>query len=191
MKRFAASLLAVLAVTLGACGPAGPSGSLTVQNPASFTPGDASDVGRFFKISEVGLGPNGWVTLVNYTDTAASLETLFLCQANGCVDLPAYVVAGGAAARVAVGDGKGLENVAMTSADLHLPPQEGEIALFSTDNIADPKGLRTYLEWGSTPHAITAMAIRNGIWLDGSYAPTAADATRLFQNDSGLWLFDD
>ena len=191
MKRFAATLLAALAVTLAACGPSGPSGSTTVQNPGSFTPGDANDVGRFFKISEVGLGPNGWVTLVNYTDTGASLETLFLCQASGCVDLPDYVVAGGAAARVAVGDGKGLENVALTGADLDLPPLNGEIALFSTDTIADAKGLRTYLEWGSTPHAITAMAIRNGIWLDGSYAPTAANATRLFQNESGLWLFDD
>jgi hypothetical protein len=156
----------------------------------SFTPGDASDVGRYFKISEVGLGPRGWVTLVNYTDTPASLATLFLCQGDGCVDLPDYDVAPGAEARIAVGDGAGLNNVALKNAALELTPPNGEVALYSASNVNDPKGMRTYLEWGSTPHPLTDIAIDKGIWLTGSYAPSGPEATRLWQNDAGLWVWD-
>jgi hypothetical protein len=193
MQRFTATLFAVVCtLALAGCSTTTPSGAPSgVPSPGSFNPGDASDVGRYFKISEVGLGDDGWVTLVNYTDTPASLATLFLCQAGGCVDLPDYNVAAGAAARIAVGDGNGLADVAMTGADLDLPSPDGEIALFSTDDIDDPNGMRAYLEWGTTPHELTDMAIANAIWLDGSYAPTSAVATRLFQNDSGLWLFDE
>ena len=72
-----------------------------------------------------------------------------------------------------------------------MPPANGEVALYSSSDIKDQRALHAYLEWGSTPHVITALAIKDGIWLTGSYAPTSAKATRLFQNDSGLWLFDE
>jgi len=198
MKRLPATILVVV-LLMAACGndarSTNPSGSPAQLSPletsaSTFTPGSAADVGRYFRISEVGLAPNGYVTLVNYTDQPASLDTLFLCQSRGCVDLPQYTVEPGAAARIATGDGERLADVAMTRASLDLEPSDGEVALFSSNDIGDPRALHAYLEWGKTPHTLTSQAISADLWLDGSFAPTAADATRLFQNDSGLWLFD-
>jgi hypothetical protein len=34
------------------------------------------------------------------------------------------------------------------------------------------------------------VAIDAGLWIKGSFAPTADNATRLFRNEGGLWLFD-
>ncbi|HZD79004.1 MAG TPA: hypothetical protein VE646_03035, partial [Actinomycetota bacterium] len=148
------------------------------------------DVGQFFSIEEIGLGPNGWVGLLNYTDAPASLDTLFLCQPPRCVELPDVLVRPGHVARVTVGDGSGLERVVMTDAPLDLAPSDGEVALYSTDDVDDADRLWAYLEWGSTPHAGTEMAIEAGLWHVGSYAPSSDDATRLYRTDDGLWVFE-
>jgi len=195
MNRSAALVGAVLVLVLGACTSASsPSASLSSGNPpasgGSFEPGNASDVGRYFRINEVGLGPNGWVTLLNYTDTAASLGTLFLCQGDRCVDLPEHDVPGGTEARVAVGDGSGLEDVAMTGADLTLEPANGEVGLFSSADL-DPRFIWAYLEWGSTPHGLTQTAVEAALWINGSYAPSSPNATRLWQREGGWWVFDE
>ena len=71
-----------------------------------------------------------------------------------------------------------------------LRPADGEVALYSSQNVNDPKAMLVYLEWGSTPHEDTQTAIDAGLWIKGSYAPSAKDATRLFRQDTGLWLFD-
>jgi hypothetical protein len=105
------------------------------SGPLPSTP--AGDVGRYFSNEEIGLGPQGWVTLHNYTSSPASLDTLFLCQPPSCVDLPDVVVEPEALARIAVGTGTGLEDVAMTGAALELAPPDGEVALYSTDDTTD------------------------------------------------------
>lgn len=174
------SILFVLACTLVACG------DTPTPGPSAF----AGDATRFFEISEVGLGPNGYVTLLNYTDQAATLDGLRLCQPPTCADLPDTVVAGGGVARVAVGDATGIESVVLERAGLQLRPAEGEVALFADGGLDDPDAIRSYLEWGSTPHAATPVAVRAGLWREGSYAPSGTDATRLYRTDANLWVFD-
>ena len=147
-------------------------------------------MGRYFSIEEIGLGPDGWVTLHNYTDTAASLDSLYLCQPPHCIDLPDVVVEPRSLARIAVGGGSSLDDVAMTGADLTLEPTDGEVALYSTDDVDDSTRLWAYLEWGSTPHEGTAAAIEVGLWNEGSYAPSGPTATRLWKTDANLWVWD-
>jgi len=182
--------LGLMSLALAACGTfatGSPGPARTGDPPPSSV---ASDVGRYFAIEEVGLGPNGWVTLRNYTSSAASLDTLFLCQPPRCVDLPDVVIEPRDLAVVAVGDGTGFERVAMTDAELELTPSDGEVALYSTDDVSDSSRLWAYLEWGATPHAGTATAIKAGIWHEGSYAPSAAHATRLWKTEQNLWVWD-
>jgi hypothetical protein len=180
MQRSVAALLLAAALT-GGCGAAPPSSS-----PSRVDSGAS----RFFAIDEVGLGPDGYITLLNYTDVAASLDELYLCQPPTCVDLPDVVVEPGEVARIAVGDGAGLDDVAMTDAPLALEPADGEIAIYESEDVSDPTKIHAYLEWGSTPHEATRVAIEAGLWRDGSYAPSSPDATRLYQTDANLWVFD-
>jgi hypothetical protein len=150
-------------------------------------------MGTFFSINEVGLGPNGFVTLTNFTDVPASLAGLYLCQGHACFELPDVVVDAGETVRIAVGDGAGYEGVVATHATLgELHPSDGEIALLVSPELDDPQALLVYFQWGSTPHDRTQTAIDAGLWVKGGYGPSSQNATRLFKvEETGLWLFDE
>ncbi len=151
-----------------------------------------SGSGSLFAINEVGLGPDGYVALTNFTDQPASLAGLFLCQGAKCFELPNVEVDPGATARVAVGNGAGLDSVVATGVTIgEIRPSDGEIALYASKNVNDPKAMLAYLEWGSTPHDNTQVAIDAGLWIKGSFAPSSGNATRIFHNEGGLWLFDE
>ena len=140
-------------------------------------------------VDEIGLGANGYVTLLNFTDQPQRLRGLRLCQEKKCADLPDVTVKPGARARVATGQGKGISSVVMTDAGLgELKTSNGEVALFAKNDEGD-RQLVTFLEWGSTPHEHTSEAIADGLWAKGSYAPTAPTAVRLYQKSGGLWVF--
>lgn len=203
-------ILIIILVLLAACSSSGEeSGNGQVNAPSSSesnqsadntemeyptnTPGplaQRTQAGSFFEINEVGLGSDGYVALTNFTGVEVTLEGLFLCREKECFALPAYVVKGGETVLVASGDGEGLENVIATQFG-ELRPADGELALFSSENIDDPDALLLYLQWGSTPHALTSLAIERGLWFETSYAPSGPNATRLFRNEeSGLWLWE-
>jgi len=175
----------------------GPSPTENVANaPSISTPGPAKGslgTGAYFAINEVGLGANGFVALTNFTDQPANLAGLYLCQGFNCFELPDVTVAAGETVRIAVGDGAGLEDVVASHATLgDLRPSDGEIAMLNSQNPKDPKAMFAYLQWGSTPHDLTQIAIDNGLWVQGGYGPSSDIATRLFRvPETGLWLFDE
>lgn len=162
---------------------------------ATRTPNQAvsasSSAGSLFAINEVGLGADGYVSLTNFTDQAGGLGGLFLCQGVTCFELPNVEVSPGATVRIAVGSGAGLDGVVANQATIgELRPSDGEVALYSSQKVNDPKAMLVYLEWGSTPHDDTHVAIDAGLWIKGSFAPSFDKATRIFRNEGGLWLFE-
>jgi len=193
--------LMTLMLTLAGCASSSPA-KIATQTPnqatleSSVTPtqqaaSSRSGSGSLFAIDEVGVGPDGYVALTNFTDQPASLGGLFLCQGAKCFALPDVTVAPKATVRVASGNGAGLDGVVATGATFgELRPSDGEVALYASQNVKDPKAMLVYLEWGSTPHEGTQVAIDAGLWIKGSYAPSVKNATRLFRQDTGLWLFD-
>jgi hypothetical protein len=178
-----------------ACGGENPTGDTSAAaSPPEMEPAKASSrTGTFFTINEVGLGPNGFVALTNFTDVPASLDSLYLCQGSACFELPDVVVGAGETARIAVGDGAGHEGIVATRATLgELRPSAGEIALFSSQELDDPQAMLVYFQWGSTPHKLTQTAIDAGLWVEGGYGPSSQNATRLFKvAETGLWLFEE
>lgn len=153
----------------------------------------SSGTGTFFAINEVGLGPNGFVALTNFTDVPASLAGLSLCQGSECFELPDVVVDAGGTVRIAAGDGAGHEGVVATRATFgELRPSDGEIALVASQERDDPQAMFVYFQWGSTPHALTQIAVDAGLWVEGGYGPSSQNATRLFRvAETGLWLFEE
>lgn len=161
--------------------------SATVIPGGSGRPADSSYV---FTIAEVGLGPDGWVRLENFSSESASLKGLFLCQPPECFEMPDVEVAGGESAYIAASDENDLESVAGTWTEMALTPSDGELGIYASESTDDPDEVRSYLQWGSSPHTGTETAIEAGFWVEG-YAPSSENATRLFQNEGGLWLFDE
>jgi hypothetical protein len=196
----AGPLLIVAAFVLGtvACSDADDDDDSTPASSASSQPERDDGAQRqpegatsYFSIEEVGVGANSYVTLENITSEPVALDGLQLCHIEACAELVDVVVAGGDVARIALGDGAGLDKVVMTDAALEpFDPVDGEIALYSSsDESAD--SMLNYVQWGSDPHQRTADALEAGLWVEGGFAPTSASATRLYREaDSGLWLFE-
>lgn len=149
--------------------------------------------GSFLAIYEIGLGPEGYVALTNFTSVPVTTRGQYLCQGSDCFALPDVVIDAGATGKVTVGNGEGLEGVIATKATIgELNPSDGEVALFVSENYDDPKALLNYLQWGSTPHALTKLAVDAGLWIETGYAPTSPNAIRLYRDEkSGWWLFEE
>ena len=178
-----------------ACGGGNGTGGddVTPTPPAAEPAKPGAATGSFFAINEVGLGPEGYVALTNFTDVPASLGGLYLCQGPDCFALPDVSVGAGETARIAVSDGVGQEGVVATQATLgELRPYDGEIALVASPEPDDAKAMLVYFQWGSSPHARTQTAVDAGLWVEGGYGPSSESATRLFKvPESGLWLFEE
>lgn len=162
-----------------------PSG-FTFDPDGTNRPADSSFV---FTIEEVGLGPDGWVKLRNFSSVAATMDGLYLCQPPDCFALPDTEIAAGEAAVVAASGDTDQTDIVATWDDVTLNPPDGELGVYASEDTSDPAQVRAYMQWGSDPHDGTEAAVEAGFWVSG-YAPTGDDATRLYQNDSGLWLWE-
>ena len=185
--------VAACGFALSACGGSSEAQPTTAGGNGTTTVVHATTVSRVqatFSIEEIGLGSNGYVTLDNFTGVRESLGGLVVCQGSHCQKLSAVQVAPGKRVRIAVGDGKGVKHVVATGADLGpLDPSDGEVAVYANGDAQHPQDIVNYVQWGSTPHARTADAVKAGLWLRTAYAPTGPKAVRLYKRPSGLWLF--
>jgi hypothetical protein len=188
-----------LAILISGCQSDAPTTPASEEQPAAATSAPdepaviSGSTGSFFSINEIGLGPEGYIALTNFTDVTVSTGGLILCQGEDCFALPTVEVAAGETALVAVGDGSGLQGVIATGATIgELRSEDGEIAIYASVDYDDPKAILVYLQWGSTPHELTDVAVEAGLWFETSYAPSSDNATRLFRvEESGLWLFEE
>ena len=131
-------IIALVMFVMIGCASANP----TVINTPNVTATPRSGSGTLFAINEVGLGPDGYITLTNFTDQPASLGGLFLCQGAKCFELPNTEVAPGKTVRIAVGNGDGLDGVIASGATIgELRPSDGEIALYASKKLDDPKAM--------------------------------------------------
>lgn len=163
----------------------------TTVPPITGSPQPADAATYFFAIEEVGLGKNGYVVLRNFTDVPATMGGLYICQPPKCFHLPDVEVAPGEAALVAVREDNAREGVVATWTDLDLTPSDGEVALYASEDAENPEEIRAYLQWGSTPHDGTGTAVDAGLWSETGFAPSSANATRLFHDEGGWWKFDE
>ena len=203
MQKYLLSItIILLALVISACSSSEASETTAADSTTQTNNPDAAPteikpyvqtVGSFLAINEIGLGPEGYISLTNFTNVPVTTKGLYLCQGKDCFALPDAVIEAGETGRVAVGEGKGLENVVASKATIgELKPSDGEVALFASDKFDEPKAMLVYLQWGSTPHALTKLAVEAGLWIETGYAPTSPNATRLYRvPESGLWLFEE
>ena len=192
--------LIILVLLLSACGKGQPAQTPTpeVTEPVQETTDTGNEpyvplAGSFLAVYEIGLGPNGYIALINFTNVPSTTKGQYLCQESECFTLPDAIIEAGGRVKIAVGEGDGLENVIATKATIgELKPSDGEVALFSSDDYTDPAALLDYVQWGSTPHAFTQLAVDAGLWIITGYAPTTPNAIRLYVNEeTNGWIFEE
>jgi len=192
LSKLAALLISTgLAVALAGCEGGDSSGNGNSHTTTiSSSPSPIEDDGRFFVIDEVGFGPDGYVSLTNFTEAQGSLAGLFVCQPPKCAALPDADVSPGKTVLLAVGGGENLDRVVASDLRLGLSPDDGEVGLYASTDVEEPLDVRAYVEWGSTPHEGTPVAVEAGLWLEGSFVESSENATRIYRTEGGEWEFD-
>ncbi len=139
-----------------------PATTATTQAPAATTTPTttpASTTG--LKIEQVGFDTSfqeGWVLLSNNGSTPVTIGGYFLCQRPSYFALPDVTIPAG-------------EILLIDGAVGSLDPGGGEVALYSSNSFEDSNSILSYVEWGSTGHGRSSVAVAAGIWGAGDFVP--------------------
>lgn len=179
-------------MTVAVTGCSGGSSAETTSSTRSQAVPGPEYWGAFFEIVVISFEEEPYIELYNFTDSSSTVGGMVLSQPPSSFVLPDVEVAPGETVKVALGSGSGLEGLVIQDAELgELRPEDGEIAIFSSDDLDDPDAMLIYLQWGKTPHDLTDMAIGAGRWVEHAWAPSGPSAIRIFvDQDTGLWLWD-
>jgi len=207
--------VAVLIIVLAACGGSATevttstsgvvstaAASATTTTPASATtqvPTTTPTVSAGnFALTIVSLGVLGNVVVQNVGGEAASLGGHWLCQRPSYYEFPDVVLQPGETAAVSVGGDifvppEGAIVIDGVAAIGPFNPESGEVALYFGSDFNNPEGILSYVEWGSSGHGRSQMAVAAQIWPEGGFVATTADsgailATSIPATDPTDWM---
>lgn len=139
-----------------------------------------------FAISRVIFGDNGYVSVTNVGSEAGNLEGWQLCQRPAYYAIGSIDVAAGETVHFADGDVPGLSGQVIDAGGRFGPLRDsgGEIALYVDNSFGSSASIRSYVEWGSSPHGRSSVAWQAGIWpqdafVDSTGAPGLAATTAI------------
>ena len=118
-----------------------------------------------FVIGSVVFGAEGTIEVGNLGPDAGDLTGFWIAIHPYYLELPSAILAPGKALIVSLAEGADPDLV-IPAAGL-LPPLKsgsGEIGLYSSGDFGDPTVIIDYVEWGSTGHVRSAVAIAAGLW---------------------------
>jgi len=218
MRKLTGSI--VLLVVVAACG--GSTTASTISTPASVATTQAAAVttatavpvptsttapdsttippsppGAQFVITQVSLGVLGKVVIQNVGTEAASLDGYWLCQRPSYYQFPDVVLQPGESAAISVGGDifvppEGAIVIDEIAAIGPFDPESGEVGLYLGSDFSSPEAIVSYVEWGSSGHGRSDVAVSAQIWPEGGFVPTTADsgailATRIPATDPSHW----
>ena len=171
-------------VTAAPATTAAPASTAAPTTPAP-PPTDAPAPGAVFAVTFVTMGPAGQdLVITNIGDATGSLAGLVLCQFPTYADLPAVELAPGEFVGVNLGGTVFLPPPgAKDTFDVNIgriKPGDGEIALYVGRDFGNPDTIADYVEWGSSGHTRSSVAVGAGIWSSGDFVATTTESTFLF-----------
>ena len=154
------------------------SNPITVERNSTVTPPTTgtSDV----VINEI--NGSGQIELLNVSGNTIDISSYWLCNLSSS---PAY---------------RQLSNMTLVcGGDLILAPGElvtvqgaitineadGELGLYSTNSFGSSTAILDYVEWGSTGHGRSSVAVGAGIWTTGDFVPAFASGSALLYDGTG------
>ncbi|MFQ5523219.1 MAG: hypothetical protein ACE5F5_06530 [Acidimicrobiia bacterium] len=160
----------------------------TTTTTAGTTTTEAAEApGPQLVLSSLNLGDNGMIVVTNVGTEAGSLSGYFLCQRPNYFALPEVTLEPGQSFAISTGGSVFLPPPgAITSDELAtvgtLSPTGGEMGLYSSSDFNSPSAIVSYLEWGSSGHGRSSVAVEAGIWPAGGFVPTAEDTSFVSAN---------
>jgi Secretion system C-terminal sorting domain len=122
--------------------------------------------------------PGTTVELKNIGDAAQNVSSYYLC------DFPAYQQIG--TSNIIFG------NVMMQPGDIlvinnvfSMSANDGELGLYATPSYSSSAAIRDYVEWGSTGHTRSTVAVAAGIWTTGDFVPAFTAGSSIEYDGSG------
>lgn len=144
--------------------------------------GDDDALAPHFAITQVVFGEGGYVVITNVGGSAGSIGGYALCQRPSYLNLPDVELLPFESVWVAAGDGSLLtatpakEVIPANGALGSFDRADGEVALYSTPDFASADAIRSYVEWGSSGHGRSSVAVEAGLWAEGAFVEIPSDA---------------
>jgi hypothetical protein len=129
--------------------------------------------------------PVPYVTVTNVGNEPVDLGDHWLVAGGARHRLPARTVATGDTVVLGLGD-EAPPDVTGVAATIDLGPvlgpvvvEDGEMALFSAAQFAEPAAVVDYVEWGSSGHRRSAVAVAAGLWEERAFVAVPPEAQAL------------
>lgn len=137
-----------------------------------------------FVIGSVVFGEGGTIEVGNLGPDAGDLTGFWIAIHPYYLEIPSVVIAPGRAIIVSIAEDADPELVIPAAGLLPaLKSGSGEIGLYSSGGFGDPDAIIDYVEWGSTGHTRSNVAIQAGLWTEDDAVVTDASATGLTAGD--------
>ena len=165
--------------------PDATSSTLATTTNAETTTSAPSLSGARFVLTSVSLGDGGMVVITNIGDTAGNLAGHFLCQRPSYFGIPDVEVPPGQFVAISTGGSGFLPPPDAIIIDViatigTLSPGDGEVALYKSGNFGSSSDILSYVEWGSSGHGRSSVAVDAGIWT--GFVQTRADSVAISAN---------
>lgn len=126
------------------------------------------------------------IVITNVGDVTGNLAGHFLCQRPAYFAIPDVEVPPGQFVAISTGgtvfqpppDAITIDQVATIGT---LRPGDGEVGLYDSGNFGASTDILSYVEWGSSGHGRSSVAVKAGIWSDG-FVQTADDSVSISAN---------
>jgi hypothetical protein len=183
-------LFVALVLVAAACSNGDETASDTTTSPppnasttaaASTTAGGGSAV---FAIEMVTFGDGAMVVITNTGTGTGELAGHWLCQRPSYFQIPDVALDPGEQVAIAL-DGAGFEPppgamiVDAVATVGTIDPASGELGLYSSSQFDDATDIVSYVEWGSTGHGRSSVAVAAGIWTQGGFVATTPTTASL------------
>lgn len=137
-----------------------------------------------FVIGSVVFGESGTIEIGNLGPDAGDLTGFWVAIHPYYLEIPSTVIAPGKAITVSIAEESDPELVIPAAGLLPtLKSGSGEIGLYSSGGFGDPDAIVDYVEWGSTGHTRSIVAIAAGLWPEDQAIVIDGSATGLTAED--------
>ena len=134
-----------------------------------------------FAIMEVFFGANPYLTVANIGLGSGNLGGFWLCQRPSYYEIPPVRLEPGEVAAIALGgdvpDLIGIAAVFDAGRGLgRVVRADGELGLYRAPVFGDKDAIVDYVEWGSSGHGRSAVAVAASIWVEDGFVPVPPEA---------------